>query len=154
MDFYVVDNDKPDLEVSQSSPNIVEGGSPETFSVNLTKPPSADVTVTLSLDTGNSVALTLAPLGPLTFTIDNWSTAQTVTVSVPDNATVEPTAYQRINLAASGGGADGKTARVGFWFYDGDDLGLQVSQSGETLIEGRGLGDIFCESDQESRVRM
>ena len=138
VDFYVVDNDKPDLEVSQSSPNIVEGGSPETFSVNLTKPPSADVTVTLSLDAGNSVALTLDPSGPLTFTTGNWSEAQTVTVSVPDNATVEPTALQRINLAASGGGADGKTARVSFWFYDGDDLGLQVSQSGETLIEGGG----------------
>ena len=136
VDFLVVDNDKPDLEVSQSSPNIVEGGSPETFSVNLTRAPIADVTVTLTLYTGNSVALTLDPLGPLTFTTDNWSEAQTVEVSVPDNATIEPTAYQRIDLAASGGGADGKTARVGFWFYDGDDLGLQVSQSGESLIEG------------------
>ena len=138
VDFYVIDDDKPDLEVSQSSPNIVEGGSKEKFSVNLTKPPSADVTVTLTLDTGNSVALTLDPLGPLTFTTDNWSDAKDVEVSVPNNATVEPTAFQRINLAASGGGADGKTARVGFWFYDGDDLSLQVSQSGETLIEGGG----------------
>ena len=143
VDFYVIDDDKPDLEVSQSSPNIVEGGSKEKFSVNLTKPPSADVTVTLSLDTGNSVALTLDPLGPLTFTTGNWSDAKDVEVSVPNNATVEPTAFQRINLAASGGGADGKTARVGFWFYDGDDLSLQVSQSGETLIEGGSSEDVF-----------
>ena len=70
--FWFYDNDVPDLKVSQSGQGLVEGAAPETFSVNLTKAPSANVTVTLTLDAGNTAALTLNPLGPLTFTPDNW----------------------------------------------------------------------------------
>ena len=138
VDFYFYDNDKPELQVSQSDTDLDEGGDSETFSVWLSKAPSGDVTVTLTLDTGNSVALTLDPLGPLTFSPSAWdeNNAQTVTVSVPDNAVLEADAIQRINLAASGGGADGATESVGFYFYDNDKPELQVSQSDTDLEEG------------------
>ena len=136
--FWFYDNDAPELEVSQSGQGLFEGAAPETFSVNLTKAPSANVTVTLTPRTGDSAALTLDPLGPLTFTPDNWDAAQTVEVSVPDNTTVEANGVQRIYLAASGGGADGKTAHVDFLFYDNDASGLEVSQSNLYLFEGGG----------------
>ena len=73
--------------------------------------------MTLTLDTDNSVALTLDPLGPLTFTPSAWdeNNFQTVTVSVPDNTILEADAIQRINLAALGGGVDGATESVDFY---------------------------------------
>ena len=134
--FWFYDNDAPELEVSQSGQGLFEGAAPETFSVNLTKAPSANVTVSLTLPGSNSVALMLSPLGPLTFTPDNWDAAQTVTVSVPDNTIIEARAPQRVDLAASGGGADGQHKSVHFWFYDNDAPELVVSQSALDLVEG------------------
>ena len=81
--FRFEDNDAPELVVSQSGRDLVEGAAPETFSVNLTKAPSANVTVTLTLDAGNTAALTLNPTGPLTFTPDNWDAG-------PDGVGVSP----------------------------------------------------------------
>ena len=155
VDFYFHDNDKPELQVGQSGTGLDEGGDSETFSVWLSKAPSGDVTVGLTLDTGNSVALTLDPLGPLTFTPSAWdeNNAQTVTVSVPDNAVLEADAIQRINLAASGGGADGATESVDFYFYDNDNPELQISQSGSSLDEGGDSETFLCGSPR-FRVRM
>ena len=83
----------------------------------------------LTLDTGNSVALALDPPEPLTFTPENWSEAQTVSVSVPDNTTIDANAFQRVNLVASGGGADGAGASVDFWVFDNDASTLEVTMS-------------------------
>ena len=115
--FDFRDDDKPELEVSGSGQDLVEGGDAVTFSVWLTEAPSANVTVTLTLDATNSVALTLIPSGPLTFTPSAWdeSNAQTVTVTVPDNAIPEEDGWAvALYLAASGGGADGATRRCKF----------------------------------------
>ena len=61
-----------------------------------------------------------------------------MTVTVPDNAIPEEDGWQRINLAASGGGADGATRNVNFYFRDNDGSkpALTVSGSGQDLVEG------------------
>ena len=62
------------------------------------------------------MALTLVPSGPLTFTPSAWddSNAQTVTVTVTDNAIPEEDGWQRIDLAAAGGRADGRSRSCEF----------------------------------------
>ena len=85
------------------------------------------------------------------------SNAQTVMVTVPDNAILEEGAWQRINLAASGGGADGATRNVNFYFRDHDVAPapeLDVSRSGQELVEGGDAVTIFCVAHRGCRVRM
>ena len=149
VEITITDNDKSAqaLAVSGSGQDLVEGGDAVTFSVWLTEAPSANVTVTLTLNATNTVALTLIPSGPLTFMPSAWdeSNAQTVTVTVPDNAIPEAGGWQRIILAASGGGADGATGNVDFYFRDDDKPELEISGSEPGPGRRRRRSDIFCE---------
>ena len=70
------DNDTAGVTVSETTLTVAEGGS-SSYTVVLTSKPSGNVTVTPSR-TG-SADVTFSP-SPLTFTANNWSTAQTVTV--------------------------------------------------------------------------
>jgi peptidoglycan hydrolase-like protein with peptidoglycan-binding domain len=67
------------------SPIVTEGGATSTFSVRLLVPPTADVTVNLSVTTAEA---TISPT-TLTFTTLNWSTPQTVTVTAVDDTVVD-----------------------------------------------------------------
>ena len=71
------------VNVSRKSVALTEGGSNDTYNVTLESPPTGNVTVT-------SAAVTLgdgATSTTLTFTTQNWATAQTVTVTpVDDNS--------------------------------------------------------------------
>lgn len=98
------------VEVIQIDQSLYEGGDSGTFSVWPSEAPNANVTLTLA--PGNTAALTLVPSEPLTFSPDEWSEAQAV--SVTDNAIIEAAGRPRIDLAASGGRADGATAFVDF----------------------------------------
>ena len=73
---FVNDNDTRGVTVT-GSPVAVDEGSTATYSVVLTSEPTADVTVTP--ESGNTAAVTVSDA--LTFTPDNWDTAQTVTVT-------------------------------------------------------------------------
>jgi len=64
--------------VSETGLDIPEAGGTDTYTVVLNTRPRADVTI--ALDVTGTVA-TVSPT-PLTFTRDNWDTAQTVTVEV------------------------------------------------------------------------
>jgi hypothetical protein len=79
----VIDNDAG-LVVSKSSAAATEGGATDSYTVGLTIPPTANVTVNI---TGGS-NLGLSP-SSLIFTPANWNTPQTVTVSALDDRIVE-----------------------------------------------------------------
>ena len=131
-------NNAVELKISQSSRYLDEGGTAPTFKVWLSDDPTGDVTVTLTLHRRNTVALTLTPSGPLTFTPTAWEEhdAQTVTVTVQDNAIIDADGRQRIDLAASGGGADGATARARFDFRDNDRPAVTLTASPNPVTEG------------------
>ncbi len=76
------DNDTAGVTVSETTLTVAEGGS-SSYTVVLTSKPSGNVTVTPSR-TG-SADVTFSP-SPLTFTANNWSTAQTVTVAAAEDA--------------------------------------------------------------------
>jgi hypothetical protein len=59
---------------------IIEGGSGDSYDIVLNAPPTADVVITLTPDSGVEVSPTA-----LTFNSGNWATPQTVTVSATDD---------------------------------------------------------------------
>jgi hypothetical protein len=71
------------IKVSESGgvTAIIEGGGGDSYDIVLTNPPSADVVITLTPESGVEV---MSPL-VLTFTSANWATPQTVTVSATDD---------------------------------------------------------------------
>ena len=100
----VTDNDAPPgVTVTESggSTDVTEGGATDTYDVVLDAVPTGDVTITLTPD----AQITVGP-NPLTFTAVTWNSAQTVTVTAVDDATVEGAHTGTITHAATGGGYD------------------------------------------------
>lgn len=97
----IVDNDEPCFVVTPTSGLVTtENGGTAVFEVKLTSKPAADVTITLlSSDTSEGTA----SVPSLTFTSDNWSTPQVVTVTgVDDQYEDGDVAYSIITGVATG----------------------------------------------------
>lgn len=78
------DNESPGVTVNRTSGLLTtEAGGTDSFTVQLNVAPMADVTISLMSDTASEATVT--PLS-LTFTNENWSSAQTVTVTGVDDA--------------------------------------------------------------------
>ena len=78
----ITDNDTAGVTVSKTALTIEEGGS-GTYTVVLDTKPTADVTVAIAGHADTDITLSGATLtdDALTFTSENWNTAQTVTVT-------------------------------------------------------------------------
>ena len=83
----VIDDDKPRIVVMDDPPSAtVEEGKTTTYMVKLRTQPTGDVTVTVTAPS----ELTVDP-ATLTFTPDDWETAQAVTVTaLPDDDALPP----------------------------------------------------------------
>ncbi len=92
------------VTVTPTSLTVAEGGS-ATYTVNLDAEPSGTVTVTVSGASGD-VTVTGSPL---TFTDQNYGTAQTVTVNAAEDNDAETDAAVTLTHSASGGGYAGVT---------------------------------------------
>ena len=102
---YILDDDDRGVTVSDSSLTVNEGSS-ETYTVVLDSRPTGDVRVTPSRTSGDA---DVTVSGALTFTPDNWSSAQTVTVSAAEDLdSNDDTAV--IGHAVSGGDYGSETA--------------------------------------------
>ena len=77
----ILDDDDRGVTVSDSSLTVKEGSS-ETYTVVLDSRPTGDVTVTPSRTSGDT---DVTVSGALTFTPDNWSSEQTVTVRAAED---------------------------------------------------------------------
>ena len=73
----ITDDDEPGVSISETSLEIEEGDS-DTYEVELDTEPAGDVTVTIGGTTGTDLSLDQASL---TFTDQNWSVPQRVTVT-------------------------------------------------------------------------
>ena len=95
--------------VDPASLTVVEGRS-RTYAVDLSARPTGEVTVTIA---SNATAVVTVNPAALTFTADNWSTPQSVTVTAPQDDD-EANSSATLSHTASGGGvtATGPTVRV------------------------------------------
>ncbi len=99
VDIAITDDDKPlgTIQITSGTLTIDEGGS-GTFDVSLSTAPGSNVTVSLAKTNSD---ITLLPTS-LTFTPENYSTAQTVTVSAGEDTDIVNES-DTLTLSASGG---------------------------------------------------
>jgi hypothetical protein len=127
------------IEITETggSTLVVEGGITDTYSVNLTSQPMADVTVTLTPDAQVGVSLTT-----VTFTSADWNIPRVITVTAVDDAVVEPIPHPGViaHVAASTDlDYDGVTATLVVSVIDNDHApGLTIVESGGStnVVEG------------------
>ena len=98
----VTENDTAGVTIEPTVLSVVAGRSNE-YTVKLATQPTGEVTVTISGHASTDVSLSGPTLSSdtLTFTVDDWSMAQTVTVSAAENA-----ATGKVTLAHAVAGAD------------------------------------------------
>ena len=145
----VTENDTAGVAVSPTALSVPEGGS-GSYTVVLESEPAGEVTVTAAVATGTDVAV--SP-GSLTFTADNWSEPQEVTVRAAEDADALADAEVTVRHAVSGYGAV-TTAADG----DGDDRGERHGGSGgiadgvECAEGGSGSYTVVLESEPAGEV--
>ena len=130
--LLLVDDDDRGVTASLLAMTVDEEGS-QTYTLVLDTQPTGDVTVTPTVS-GNS-DVTVLPTR-LTFTISNWNTAQTVTVSAAaDDDAVDDTVSVRHSVS----GADYGSVRideVAVTVGDNDDRGVTIVPVSVQLREG------------------
>ena len=115
--LIILDDDDRGVTVSDSSLTVKEGSS-ETYTVVLDSRPTGDVTVTPSRTSGDA---DVTVSGALTFTPDNWSSAQAVTVrAAEDLDATDDTA--EIGHTVSGGDYGSETAQTVTVTVDDDEF--------------------------------
>ena len=127
------DDDTVGLLFSRQSFFVLEGFS-DTYTVRLATRPSQDVLVTLSAQPGADPDLTFSS-NALTFTPNNWNTAQLVAVSAAED--LDSLAGEALFLhTAAGGDYEGISATVLVTESDNDTPGLVLSRRGFAVDEG------------------
>ena len=130
------DNDKDavGVTVTPMSLTVAEGDSVK-YTVALTTQPSDNVTIAVSRISDSNADITVSPAS-LTFTTENWSTAQEMTVrAAEDDNALNGTAT--IEHTASGGGYDGvSVSSVTVTELDNDTRGVTVTPTTLTVAEG------------------
>ena len=136
----VTDDDTADIVLSETGVTVTEGDAAgSSYTVKLATQPSDTVIVTISGHDGTDLTLDKTTL---TFTADNWDTAQTVTVEggqdddgSADTATLTHT--------ASGGDYASVSNTLPVTVTDDDTAGVALSETGVTVTEGDAAGSSY-----------
>ena len=113
-----------------------EDAAGSSYTVKLATQPSGEVTVTVSGQAGTDLTLDKTML---TFTVDNWDDAQTVTVKAGhDNDAANDTAT--LTHTASGGDYASVSNTLPVTVTDDDEPAVVLSETGLTLTEGDAAG--------------
>ena len=132
VEVTIIENDIAGVTVAPEALEVPEGSS-EIYTVVLDTEPTGPVTVTVG---GATVEVTVAP-EILTFTMSDWSTAQTVTVSAAEDDDAVVDAAVTLTHTVSGGGYDGVTAAdVEVTVLENDFVGVTVAPEVLEVLEG------------------
>ncbi len=127
----VVDNDVPGVFISPTALDVPEGGE-NTYTVRLDTQPTDTVTVTVGGASGD-VSVTGSPV---TFTIDNWNTDQTVTVTAGQDADAVPDALVTLTHGVTGYGTVRQAADVVVTVTEDDAPGFTFPPDAVEVDEG------------------
>ena len=135
----ITDKDSAGVSISKTELTITEGGS-DSYTVVLDAQPTAEVTVTISGHSGTDITLSGETLANdvLTFSLDNWNQAQTVTVNAGEDDDGADEAEVTLSHAVSGAseyqnvGATDVTVAI----TDKDSAGVSISKTELTITEG------------------
>ena len=126
--------------MSKQSLTVTEGDATGVrYTVKLATQPTGEVTVTVSGHAGTDLTLDKTTL---TFTVDNWATAQTVTVEAGQDADgANDTAT--LTHTASGGDYASITADLAVTVTDDDAAAIVLSKTGLSVTEGDAAGTSY-----------
>ena len=135
----ITEDDEPGVTLTPDTLDIDEGAS-DTYTVVLDTEPTADVTVAIAGHADTDITLTGATLtdDAITFTAENWDTAQTVTVTAKedDDAVDEEEATLTHTVTGTGEYAGVTADSVTVTITDDDTAGVTISESALTIDEG------------------
>ena len=140
----VDDDETVSVVLSKSSIAVDEGDvEGETYTVALATEPTEDVTVTVTGQANTDLTLTgLSGTNMLTFTADDWDTAQTVTVTAGDDADGADDSETLTHTAAGGGEYASVTATLPVTVVD-DDRAIVLSKTALSVDEGSAAGSTY-----------
>ena len=150
----VTDNDTPDIVLSKTDLAVTEGDAAgETYTVALATQPTSSVSVSITGHAGTDLSLSGTTLnsGTLTFTVNDWATAQTVTVKAgQDDDTVNDAAT--LTHTASGGDYVNVTKDLPVTVTDDDtpDIVLSKTDLDVTEIDAAGMSYTVALATQPS----
>ena len=132
---------QPTLQVGVSSSTqtltVPEGGA-NSYTLVLGSRPTGDVTVGVTLPAGTDLSLDKTSL---TFTMDNWDDAQTVTVTAAEDDDAVTDAGVTLTHTVSGGGYGSTTVPdVEVSITENDTAGVVLSETDLTVTEGDATG--------------
>ena len=130
--FFIKDDDTASVRVLPESLKVMEGESAQ-YRAALTSEPTGTATVSVR-GGGNTVLSVDKP--NLTFTSDNWSTAQTVTVTAAADADTQDAKAMLVHTVR-GGGYDSVAAELPVTVVDRDQCVLDVADAAGRERDGR-----------------
>ena len=135
----VTDDDTAAITVSPTTLSVNEGDPLAALHREAHSPTGRGVTVSIAPPGGSGVTVSPAVL---TFTTDNWSTAQTVTVTAAhDDDLANDTAM--LAHTAAGGGYNDATATVTVTVTDDDTAAITASPTTLSVNEGDAAGGTY-----------
>tara|TARA_R110000823_G_scaffold284631_1_gene402957 strand:- start:307775 stop:314659 length:6885 start_codon:yes stop_codon:yes gene_type:complete len=148
LDITIIDNDVAGFNITESDGNtsVSETGTTDDFLVKLDRRPTSDVVIDIS--SGDLGEATVSPT-QLTFTINTWNTAQTVTVTGVDDNFVDGDQNTTITLSINDANSNDLFDPVAdqtltVTTIDDDAVGFTVTQSdGNTAVSETGTTDEF-----------
>ena len=138
----VTDTDTAAIVLSETDLTVTEGDAAgSTYTVKLATQPTGEVTLTVSGHAGTDLTLNKTSL---TFTMDNWDVAQTVTVTAAEDDDAVTDAGVTLTHTVSGGGYGSTTVPdVEVSITENDTAGVVLSETGLTVTEGFAAGSSY-----------
>ncbi|MDB4977837.1 MAG: hypothetical protein JWM56_23 [Candidatus Peribacteria bacterium] len=141
----ITDNDSYGITLNKATANVTEGGAPDSYTIVLRTPPTANVdvrldcnTLAMQVDGKNCVDPTLTSVH--TFTPANWNTPQTVSIVARDNSTddIDPVTDRIAHtLSSTDTNYNGvPTGNIAVDIHDNDTAGLAITPVTLSMSEG------------------
>ena len=138
VEVSITENDTAGIVISKDNLTVGEGDAAGmSYTVKLATQPSDSVSVSITGHSGTDLTLSSTTL---TFTVDDWDDAQTVTVTAEEDDDGVTDAVATLTHTASGGDYANVTRDLPVTVTDNDTASIVLSEPGLTVTEGDAAG--------------